>query len=130
MSNLLAHAARELELAGVEDDVRPSILGAISAFNAYGHSGGSAAICIHILNKLLQFENLSPLTNNSFEWNEVGTEMGGDEIWQSQRNSEAFSNDGGKTYYLLSERKRRRWYHKLTHTKPRVKMHTSEDAAL
>lgn len=129
MSNLLAHAARELELAGVEDDVRPSILGAISAFNAYGHSGGSASVCIHILNELLQYKNLSPLTNNSFEWNEVGTAMGGEEVWQSTRRSDAFSNDGGRTYYLVDEI-RWRWYHRLLHTKPRRKMYTSEDAAL
>lgn len=129
MSNLVNHAARELELAGVEEDVRPIIIKAIEAFASYGHSGGSASVVIPMIGDLLQFRNLAPLTNNSYEWNDV-SDFSGTPVWQNNRNSEAFSEDGGKTYYLLSEHKSRRWYHKLTHTKPRRHMHTSVDAAL
>lgn len=96
--SLVDHAKRELALAGNDDEFNNCIIKAVDAFASYGHSGGSASVGIHILHDLLQFKNLTPLTDNPVEWNEVGTG-----IWQSNRNSEAFSKDGGKTYYLLSE---------------------------
>lgn len=42
--------------------------------------------------------HIAPLTDDPDEWLHVD----GD-IWQSRQCAEAFSNDGGKTYYLLSE---------------------------
>lgn len=105
-SNLVQHARQELEFAGVEEDVRPSILAAIQAFSSYGHSGGSASIVIPMINRLLQFQNISPLTDNPDEWNDVA-EFSGRALWQSRRRADAFSEDGGKTYYCLDEK--RRW---------------------
>ena len=55
-----------------------------------------------VLVRLLKQENLSPLTNNPDEWYDQ-SEVSGYPLWQSKRNSEAFSNNGGITYYLLSE---------------------------
>lgn len=98
--NLVAHATRELSLIHNDKKFNDCIINAIRAFAQYGHSGGSAGVGIHILYDLLQYKNLSPLTNDPKEWNEVGPNA-----WQSSRNSEAFSHDGGKTYYLLSENK-------------------------
>lgn len=97
-SNLVKHARRELERCGNDDDFDSSIINAVKAFAKYGHSGGSASVAIPLLNELLQFHNITPLTDDPKEWNEVG-----DEMWQSARNSEAFSEDGGKTYRLVSE---------------------------
>lgn len=67
--------------------------------------GGSASVAIPTINELLQFKNLAPLTDNSDEWLYHGEERWGAPggIWQNCRNSEAFSTDGGKTYYLVSE---------------------------
>lgn len=99
MSNLVEHAKRELELLGETDQAYvDSILKVMEAFAAYGHSDGSATNAIHVINELLQFHPLTPLTNDPAEWNEVANN-----IWQSRRNSEAFSTDQGKTYYLVSE---------------------------
>lgn len=102
MGNLVDHAKRELALLGNEEDFNQSIIKAVEAFSDFGHSGGSASFAIPMLNDLLQFKNLSPLTDDPAEWMQV--EMGEENCWQSCRNPEAFSNDGGKTYYLLSER--------------------------
>lgn len=99
MSNFVEHAKRELSLLGNDDEFNNSIIKSIEAFASYGHSGGSASVAIPLLNDLLQFKNISPLTDNKNEWNEVGRNT-----WQSRRNPEAFSEDSGKTYYLLSER--------------------------
>ena len=98
MSNLVEHAKRELELVGEEPEFIDGLLKVIQAFADMGHSGGSASVAIPVINELLQFKNLKPLTDNSDEWMLVGEQM-----WQNVRNSEAFSDDGGKTYYLLSE---------------------------
>lgn len=97
-SNLCRHARHELTLSGVEPDEIDWYCEVIRAFTEYGHSGGSASVMIPILNDLLQFKNINELTDDPDEWMEVT-----DGTWQSRRNSEAFSNDGGKTYYLLSE---------------------------
>lgn len=105
-SNLVDHARRELELIGEEADVIEWYLSVIRAFVSYGHSGGSAFATIPVINELLQYKNLRPLTNDPDEWvhhtEEVWPEPGG--IWQNKRNGEAFSDDGGKTYTLLSEK--------------------------
>lgn len=102
---LVKHARRELELVGNDANFNESIIKAVEGFASYGHSGGSASVAINILNDLLQFKNLTPLTNDPKEWMYVADEIWGEPggIWQNRRNSEAFSNDGGKTYYLLSE---------------------------
>lgn len=105
MSNMVDHAKRELELIGEDDTTVEGYLNVIQAFANMGHSGGSASIAIPVLNQLLQQKNLSPLTDNPNEWMFVAEDVWGTEggVWQNRRNSEAFSNDGGKTYYLLSE---------------------------
>jgi len=97
MSNLVDHARRELALIKEDEDTTRGILAVIQAFADMGHSGGSAAICIPRIEKLLRYDNLSPLTNDPDEWNAVGNSM-----FQSNRNPAAFSQDGGKTYWLLS----------------------------
>lgn len=100
-SGLVLHAMRELEHAGNDQDFNNSMIAAVEAFSSYGHSGGSASVAIPMLNDLLQFKNLTPLTDDPSEWMKV--EMGDEDCWQCVRNPEAFSNDNGKTYYLLSD---------------------------
>ena len=125
-SNLVKHAKRELELIGEEPKTIKGYLKVIKAFSDMGHSGGSAMIAIPVINELLSWRNLSPLTDNQDEWlhhtGEVWGEPGG--VWQNIRNSEAFSSDGGKTYILNSERDRCRKNHKpvpVHQSKPYIK---------
>jgi hypothetical protein len=105
MSNLVDHAKRELELIGEEPETIEQYLKIIQAFADCGHSGFSAAHMTGVLHELLQYNNLSLLTDDPDEWMHVAEvtygKPGG--VWQNIRNSKAFSNDGGKTYYLLSE---------------------------
>lgn len=93
-SNLVRHARRELEMIGEEPDTIQGYLEMISIFSRMGHSGGSASVFIPTLSRLLSFENLKPLTDDSKEWMEVG-----EGLWQNVRNSACFSMDRGKTYH-------------------------------
>lgn len=102
MSNLVDHARREMELFETDQNFIDGMCKTIQAFADMGHSGGSASIAIPMLNDLLQWKNLSPLTDDPVEWTDQ-SDVSGTPLWQNVRNSEAFSEDGGKTYYLLSE---------------------------
>lgn len=126
MSNLVDHARKELELiygTGPSDgefDTVGGVLKVMQAFADMGHSGGSAMVVIPWINALLQFQNLTPLTNDPAEW----TEVFGNEMYQSTRRSDAFCEDGGKTYYLLDEKRKLNWRGKRT----RKVMHRSKEA--
>jgi len=97
-SSLVAHARRELSTIGEDQDFSDSIIAAIKGFETYGHSGGSHTVGVAVLVSLLNHENLSALTDDPAEWLDHGNNT-----WQNTRNGEAFSHDGGKTFYLLSE---------------------------
>lgn len=105
MSNLVEHARRELEAVGEDPQTIEGLLKVIQAFADMGHSGGSASIAIPMIHQLLQFKNLTALTDDPKEWffheESIAGVKGG--FWQNIRDGEAFSHDGGKTYYLLSE---------------------------
>lgn len=116
-SNLMIHARRELELLGEEPEIVEGYLKMIQIFADMDHSGGSASVFIPTLTRLLWFKNLTPLTDDPDEWihhtAEVWGEPGG--VWQNVRNGEAFSDDGGKTYTLLSEEAPVKGGHKPIH---------------
>ena len=112
-SNLVAHARRELEIVNsraqpgdeyTQSDI-DGFIKVIQAFADMGHSGGSAPYAIGIISDLLQFKPLAPLTDHPDEWHFHGEEQWGEKggVWQNRRHGEAFSHDGGKSYYLLSE---------------------------
>lgn len=105
VGNLEDHARRELERLGEEPETIDWYCRVIREFVSAGHSGGSASVAIPTLNQLLQFKALTPLTDDPDEWQNVSEfSPSGPALWQNMRNPEAFSNDGGATYYLLSER--------------------------
>jgi len=104
-SNLVEHAKRELALLGEEPEVVDSYLKIVQVFADMGHSGYSAAHATQVVGALLQYHNLTPLTDDPDEWIHHGEDVWGDQggIWQSNRNPGAFSSDGGKTYYFVDE---------------------------
>lgn len=78
----------------------------LEVFSKAGHSGMSASLTLAIFNKLANWENLSPLTNNPNEWTKIGNL---DDDWQSKRNPSCFSKDL-KTYYNINEKEPRKNY--------------------
>ena len=106
-SNLARHAWDELVRVGAftaDTDFYGGMTGRaimelIEMVAGQGHSGGSAPTVIAAFTKLANFEPLTALTDDPDEWQEVA-----DGLWQSCRQAEAFSRDGGLTYHLNSDR--------------------------
>lgn len=104
-STLIAHAKYELDLLDQGEKTIEAYLKVIEAFVSMGLNGGSTSVALPLLVSLLQYKPVSVLTDNPDEWLHVPTEFSGVEggVWQNIRDTQAFSSDGGKTYYHLSE---------------------------
>lgn len=98
-SNLVLYAKEELrrirgdEPDEMQDMIEEHILNIVRIFSDEGHSGTTAPYTINVLNKLLRFEPLTPLTGADDEWNEVG-----DGIWQNRRCGHVFKDESGAAY--------------------------------
>lgn len=120
------YAVREMDNAWPEsepmqDTIKQGILDIIDVFSAQGHSGMSAVYTLNILNRLLRWKPISPLTGEDDEWNEpYGYGLGTEVCQQNKRCSsvfrrnfdnataydidgKVFSDDGGKTFYSTFE---------------------------
>jgi hypothetical protein len=102
-SPLVDHARRELALIGEDNWITDGLCKVVAAFAEMGHSGFSAEHCTAVLEKLLRYQPLSPITDDPAEWIDRAQEMGGEPFWQNRRDSRAMSTDGGKTYTLVDE---------------------------
>jgi hypothetical protein len=103
VSNLVEHARRELDAAGLFDKdsdyngmLGEAVIELVKVFADQDHSGMSATMTRQLFDELVQFNNLTPLSNNPYEWTEVA-----DSLWQSKRRASVFSHDGGMTWYDL-----------------------------
>lgn len=107
--NMVEYAANELRRAGLFDEdsdydgmLGDAVLEIVKVFSKQGHSGMSAAMVTAILEKLLRYEPLTPLTSDPDEWMNV-SDIAGAECWQSTRDPSVFSRDGGKTWYSIDD---------------------------
>ena len=92
------HAIGELSLIKEDPKIILWYVSVIEAFNIMQLPPEASDHCVGTLTQLLRYGNLAPLTDEPKEWIQIG-----DELWQSIRNRDAFSNNGGKTYKLYSE---------------------------
>lgn len=115
MSNLIAHAESELALLGMGKDapdemnrlMHDNIIQLVKVFSKQGHSGFSANYAANMVDKLLRYDALSPLTGNDDEWMDLmgpKTEFAPDDLrWQNKRDGRVFRTQDGHTF--LSEGK-------------------------
>ena len=104
MSNLIDFAKSELDIIGMKEDdleisnraMREHILRMVEVFSDEGHSGFSASYAAAILEKLLRFQPISPLTGEDSEWNLI-SEL--EKLYQNKRCSHVFKSNG-KAYDL------------------------------
>lgn len=118
MSRLLEHAKSELKIAGYDIDIPDKEIFAtdedyanacaknafemLKVFASAGHSGFSARATLQLFNRLAEWKNLTPLTNNPNEWQKVN--CGSTKSYQSKRCSSCFSDDNLKTYYDIYDK--------------------------
>ena len=97
MSNLLDHARKELAISGIgntnsQDEynllIHDAVIEIIHLFSKQGHSGMSAGIVTSIVEKLMKFQPLSPLTGEDSEWNHIGKNL-----YQNNRCSHVFKEN-------------------------------------
>lgn len=103
--SLVDHARRELELLGEEPETIELYLTVVRAFEAMGHSGVSHYYAVDLLKRLIEYKNITPITDDPDEWDLVPESISGSDvaIWQNVRAPSIFSHDGGKTYHDISE---------------------------
>ena len=93
MSQLLAHAKAEFDLAEVSEEERKDVMELLECFARQGHSGGSAPITLNLFHQLAMGRPLSQITDANADWQEVGPG-----VFQSRRLSMLFKdalNPGG-----------------------------------
>jgi hypothetical protein len=98
LSDLSKHAIGELSLIKEDPKIILWYVSVIEAFNIMQLPPEASDHCVATLTQLLRYGNLAPLTDEPKEWIQIG-----DELWQSIRNRDAFSNNGGTTYKLYSQ---------------------------
>lgn len=101
---LVDYAKSELERAGLFDKdsdyegmIGTVVMQIIEVFSAQGHSGMSAELVTQILEKLLRFEPLTPLTGEDDEWIDV-SEVSGEPMWQNNRCYRVFKDKDGNAF--------------------------------
>lgn len=102
VSMLEEHARKEMELAGLFDKdsdygggIGEAVMPLITMLANQGHSGGSLSRVIEVLETLVDFDPLSPLTGKDDEWHDPC----GDGLLQNLRCSHVFKEKAtGKAY--------------------------------
>lgn len=70
------------------------VLALLDVFSNEGHSGTTAPYAINLFSRLANFEPITPLTGEDWEWNEISEPMG-DKCWQNKRASHVFKDKDG-----------------------------------
>jgi hypothetical protein len=98
LSAMSKHAIVELSLIKEEPKIMLWYVSVLEAYNIMQLTEEASDHCLETLTRLIRYENLAPLTDEPLEWVKVA-----DSMWQSIRNYDAYSNNGGKTFKLHSE---------------------------
>jgi len=103
-SNLVEHAERELAVIGLDDPendfyhgmTRKAVMEIVTVFAKQGHSGMSASLVVGMVEKLLRYEPLAPLTGEESEWTQLDYDS--HMAAQNKRCSHVFKRADGTAY--------------------------------
>jgi hypothetical protein len=89
----------------MQKDINKDILQIVETFAEQGHSGFSASYALSIINKLLDWKPITPLTGEDDEWGQVQAWDKGDNSQQNKRCSAVFRKnyDNSTAYYLYGK---------------------------
>ena len=97
--DLVEHARAELSRLREDSDLILPILKVVLEFQAQDFNPLARGFAVEYLHQLLREKPLSVLTDDPQEWEKLPDQM----VWQSRRDPEARSLDGGKTFWLRSD---------------------------
>ena len=110
--NIILNKCEDTEAIEMQKIMNNDILQIIKVFSEQGHSGFSAGYAINLLEKLLRFEPVTPLTGNEDEWTKL--DYGEDTMYQNKRCSRVFKNAEGRAYDIegkaFSKDNGKSWY--------------------
>jgi hypothetical protein len=96
------HAIYELAYQGITGTDADTITNIVGTFADYTDPVDRNEILQKVL-LLLDFKPLSPLTNESGQWADRSATSGAQAEYQSKRDPDAWSHDGGQNYYYASK---------------------------
>lgn len=91
---MVAHANSEVTLAGLDAVTAASYMQAVQGFANLNLTNDDIAQ----ITKLLNMENITPLTTNPSDWTQIS-----DTLWTNSRNEHVYSQDGGNSYYVMDD---------------------------
>lgn len=101
-SNICQHAIKELKLAGYgkgeggpDDWMYQQVIEAVAVFASHGNSGGSAPWEINLVQKLCDWDIISPLRFTDEEWMQISS----DGTCQNRRKGNVFKEPDGSIHY-------------------------------
>ena len=101
-SNICKHAIKELKLAGYgngkggpNDWMYQQVIEAVAIFASHGNSGMSAPQEINLVQKLCDWDIISPLRFTDDEWSQISS----DGTCQNRRKSDVFKEPDGSIHY-------------------------------
>lgn len=107
---LIAHAYRELDIAHLFDDeadIGACVLKMIETFaRADLRATGAVDLVLKTFWDLAHRRPITGLTNHPIEWQDISAQAGRP-LWRNVRDNEAYSEDGGKTFYRLEHPEKR-----------------------
>jgi hypothetical protein len=107
--SLLEHAKTEMKAAGLYDKdadyggmIPQAVEEIVGTFAKQGHSGMSASIVTSILEKVLRYKPLVPLTGKPEEWTDVAEHNDGRPMYQNKRCGGVFAyGPNGEDAYFI-----------------------------
>ncbi|SDI15160.1 hypothetical protein SAMN05192534_12338 [Alteribacillus persepolensis] len=118
--SLVGFAKRELAVLEEDGDdmqkeMNNCILEIIETFSKQGHSGFSASYAMQIIERILRFKPVTPLTGEDDEWNVVDEDLEQNKrcpsVFRYNKDNKTaynidgkiFSEDGGETWYTCED---------------------------
>lgn len=96
----------------MQKQINQDILAVVEVFSNQGHSGFSASYAIGMIQKLLSYEPITPLTGADDEWTQL--DYNNDTKYQNKRCSRVFKDANGQAYdiegKIFSDDGGKSWY--------------------